>query len=64
MITVGQVVQIKPKWRDDGDNDFTFIVACLDNYPRITIKAAEQNGMPIQPIYTVLPYMLEGFDHE
>lgn len=57
--TIGQVVKIKPEWQDTGDDQLTFVVASLDNYPRILLQVLEQNHMPIQPIYTVSADMVE-----
>ena len=56
--TIGQVVKIKPQWQDCGDDKLTFIVASLDNYPRIALTVLEQGDMPIQPIYTVTVNMI------
>ena len=53
MPTIGQMVKIKPQFQDSGDDKLTFIVASLDNYPRISLTVLEQSAMPIQPIYTV-----------
>jgi hypothetical protein len=56
---IGQMVTIKPQWQDCGDDKLTFIVASLDNYPRILLQVLEQGDMPIQPIYTVTESMIE-----
>jgi hypothetical protein len=56
---IGQMVKIKPQWQDCGDDQLTFIVASLDNYPRILLQVLEQDHMPIQPIYTVTESMIE-----
>lgn len=58
MPTIGQMVKIQPQWQDSGDDQLTFIVASLDNYPRISLTALEQSVMPIQPIYTVTVDMI------
>jgi hypothetical protein len=55
---LGQVVTIKPQWQDCGDDKLTFVVANLDNYPRISLTVLEQDHMPIQPIYTVTVNMI------
>jgi hypothetical protein len=55
---IGQMVKIKPQWQDCGDDKLTFIVASLDNYPRISLTVLEQDHMPIQPIYTVTVDMI------
>jgi hypothetical protein len=55
---IGQVVKIKPEFQDCGDDKLTFIVASLDNYPRILLQVLEQGDMPIQPIYTVTVNMI------
>jgi hypothetical protein len=55
---IGQVVKIKPEFQDCGDDKLTFIVASLDNYPRILLQVLEQDHMPIQPIYTVTVDMI------
>jgi hypothetical protein len=56
--TIGQVVKIKPEFQDCGDDQLTFVVASLDNYPRILLQVLEQGDMPIQPIYTVTVDMI------
>ncbi len=56
---IGQMVKIKPQWQDCGDDKLTFVVASLDNYPRIALTVLEQGDMPIQPIYTVTESMIE-----
>jgi hypothetical protein len=52
------MVKIKPQWQDCGDDKLTFVVASLDNYPRIALTALEQGDMAIQPIYTVTVDMI------
>ena len=58
MPTIGQMVKIKSQFQDSGDDKLTFIVASLDNYPRILLTVLEQSGMPIQPTYTVTVDMI------
>ena len=58
MPTIGQMVKIQPQWQDCGDDQLTFIVASLENYPRILLTVLEQSAMPIQPIYTVTVDMI------
>ena len=58
MPTIGQIVKIQPQWQDSGDDKLTFIIASLDNYPRIVLTVLEQSGMPIQPTYTVTVDMI------
>jgi hypothetical protein len=55
---LGQVVTIKPEFQDCGDDQLTFVVASLDNYPRISLTVVEQGDMPIRPIYTVTESMI------
>lgn len=59
MPTIGQMVKIKPQFQDSGDDQLTFVVASLDNYPRIVLQVLEQSGMPIQPTYTVTENMIQ-----
>ena len=58
MPTIGQIVKIRTQFQDSGDDQLTFIVASLDNYPRILLTVLEQSVMPIQPIYTVTVDMI------
>ena len=58
MPTIGQMVKIKRQFQDSGDDQLTFIVASLDNYPRIVLQVLEQSWMPIQPTYTVTVDMI------
>lgn len=58
MPTIGQMVKIKPQFQDSGDDKLTFVIASLDNYPRILLTVLEQSSMPIQPIYTVAVDMI------
>ena len=58
MPTIGQIVKIRTQFQDSGDDQLTFIIASLDNYPRISLSVLEQSAMPIQPIYTVTVDMI------
>ena len=58
MPTIGQIVKIRTQFQDSGDDQLTFIIASLDNYPRIVLQVLEQSGMPIQPTYTVTVDMI------
>ena len=55
---LGQVVTIKPEFQDCGDDQLTFVIASLDNYPRIALTVLEQGDMPIQPRYIVTVDMI------
>jgi len=57
---VGDQVKIKPEWQDMGDNEKSWRVHSLENYPRILLVVEEQKLMNPRPVYTVTPEMLEG----
>lgn len=57
---IGQQVQIKEQFQDEGDSELTFLVHDMSCYPRIRLVVAEQAEMAIQPVYTVTANMIEG----
>jgi len=58
-IKAGDIVEFLPAFQDAGDESFTFIVKDTANYPRISMIAIEQSGMPFQPIYTATIDMIK-----
>lgn len=58
-LVIGQIVSLKKQFQDAGDSGLHFYVASLDNYPRIALRAREQDGWTLQPTYTVTPGMIE-----
>ena len=58
MIKKGDTVKIKPVWRDEGDEDFTWIALEDEDGGRIRIAPLD-TGLSIQPNQIVNIDMLE-----
>jgi hypothetical protein len=62
MIKKGDVVTIKPEWRDPGDDKITFIACEDEDGGRVLIEP--QIAMRIKPRQVVLCSMLEENDDD
>lgn len=58
MIKRGDIVQIKPRWRDAGDEKFTWVAVCDEDKGRVDIQPVDI-ALHFKPIYTVTTDMLE-----
>ncbi len=59
MIRKGDVITIKPQWRDKGDENFTWVARNDEEKGRVDISALELSTMPLWPMQTVRVDMLE-----
>jgi hypothetical protein len=60
MIRNGDIVTIKPKWRDAGDEKCTWVARSDEELGRLEISAIEFSDMPIWPVQTVRADMVEA----
>ena len=59
MIRKGDILSIKPEWRDAGDEKFTWVARSDEEKGRLDISALELSKMPLWPIQTVRVEMVE-----
>ncbi len=59
MIRKGDVLSIKPQWRDAGDENCTWVARNDEENGRLDISALEQKDMGIWPMFTVRVDMIE-----
>lgn len=55
----GDILIIKPQWRDAGDERFTWVARSDEEKGRLDISALEQSHWPLWPIQTVNVDMIE-----
>ncbi len=59
MIRKGDILSIRPQWRDAGDETFTWIARNDEEKGRVDISALELSNMPLWPMQTVRVDMVE-----
>ena len=59
MIRKGDILSIKPEWRDTGDEKFTWVARSDEEKGRLDISALELSKMPLWPMQTVRVDMVE-----
>jgi hypothetical protein len=59
MIRKGDILTIKPQWRDASDEKFTWVARCDEEKGRVDISAVELSTMPLWPMQTVSVDMVE-----
>jgi hypothetical protein len=60
MIRKGDILSIKPEWRDAGDENFSWVARSDEEKGRVDISALELSEMPIWPMQTVRVDMVEA----
>jgi hypothetical protein len=60
MIRKGDIVTIKPEWRDAGDENYTWVARSDEEKGRLGISAIELSQMPLWPMHTVRVEMVEA----
>jgi hypothetical protein len=53
MIRKGDILSIRPEWRDAGDEKFTWVARLDEEKGRVDISALELSKMPLWPMQTV-----------
>jgi len=59
MIRKGDILSIRPEWRDAGDETFTWVARSDEEKGRVDISALELSKMPLWPMQTVRVDMVE-----
>ena len=59
MIRKGDILSIKPQWRDAGDENLTWVARNDEEKGRLDISALEQQCMALWPMFTVRVDMIE-----
>ena len=59
MIRKGDILSIRPQWRDAGDEKFTWVARSDEEKGRVDISALELSKMPLWPMQTVRVDMVE-----
>ena len=59
MIKKGDIITIKPQWRDAGNARFTWVARNDEEHGRVEISAVELAYMPVWPVRTVRSDMFE-----
>jgi hypothetical protein len=60
----GDIVTIKPEWRDAGDERFTWVARNDEQQGRVDISAIELADKTIWPMQTVAVDMVEETDRK
>ena len=60
MIKKGDIITIKPQWRDAGNARFTWVARNDEEHGRVEISAVELAYMPVWPVQTVRSDMFEA----
>jgi hypothetical protein len=53
MIRKGDIVSIRPEWRDAGDENYAWVARSDEEKGRVDISALELSELPIWPMQTV-----------
>ena len=60
MIKKGDIITIKPEWRDAGNARFTWVARNDEEHGRVDISAVELACMAVLPSQTVRSEMIEA----
>ena len=60
MVKKGDIITIKPQWRDAGDASFKWVARNDEENGRVDISALEVAYMPVWPMQSVRSDMIEA----